>query len=604
MLDLQDDRAGERDVAANAVAPLADWSDDRWHNEIRDAAHVTRQVCIRSKDRIQRYGNGFRADWPEHPDDINNYPFKFISTFTSLLASGAPRFRTQSYRGPAIEPVAEAIKEGLNAWCVQSGYADMLPDVVWDVGFDFGVICLCAEDMPDPEGAELLRSMGMVADDHAATVKPYRVLPNRYVQDPKASHPDEVEWAGHFQVYSIDDAAEMLRGYGADERTIADLPLIGPGSAREYRDEISAYTGEAVNTDEVVILHAWRRRTKRMYFFAMSSKEDYSPRNLIPGGVAYDGPENGPYVVFGVKWIRGHALPYPPLAPTDKLIDEDNAHRGQARDSARAAKRVVRFDNPEDAGAFASAPNNSAVVIKSDGEKNGEVIETKGLTDENLKASEWLQGELDALTGLSAAAQGTLGESSNATEVAVSSSMQQMRTQADQRAFRARQAELARRVAWYMLNTPTMRQYVKSADPKTGRMRERMVVGGEPENGVDVRDLGIDVIPYTSEYVNEQQQRENTMLMVQNLQNLLAMNAQYPAGVNYAALWQRMTDTMNYGDGANDLIHWDVLAQQAAMMGMMGGGAMGQMQVPAQEPAEDVTQKVRKGAARLGAANR
>ncbi len=606
-----DDRATERDAELTPPQSLVeDWPEDRWCDEIRIGAAYTQSIMEKSRPRIERYGNGYRTGWNEHPDDLNNYPLKFMNTFTAMHASGCPRIRAESYRGPALMPVAKSMQDGFNAWAVQDHCDQKLNQCVWDSGFDFGVYGLCLETRADPEGKEMLASVGMEVDEEIDEVEGYRVLPNRFIIDPRANNPDEAEWAGHFEPYELDEAREMMAKYGATAEEIARLDSLIGEAAREMREDVCGFIGETVNRDEVVILHLWRRKTQTMHFFGVTSRRDSRPQKLMEPK-PYHGPPNGPYVVVGVRWIRGNALPLAPLASTDKTLDESNAHRGQMRDDARLAKQNVRFSNSDDANTYNAAPNASAIVVTDDSERSGEVIKTGGINEENLKASEMCDRELDAITGLSAAAQGQLGESDNATEVAVSDAKMTMRQEGERRVFRSRVAELARRVCWYILNTPSMRLFIESVDPKTGQKKAKMLIGGEPDSGVTPEDLGIDVVPYSHEYVNEQQMRANQRAMMEDLFFLVDRAKLDPVGVNYSELWRRQTDMNNYGDGSAELVDWAVItqnammAQQAALMAPPGGEDPGpQTGTDDQVPAKNITQQVRSGAARIGAQTR
>jgi hypothetical protein len=595
----------EPPAMVEAVDPN-EWTEDRWGSESRAGAEVTRQIMEKSRPRIELFGNGHRSGWPEHPDDLNNYPLKFMNMWLARHASGTPRVRTQSFRGPALGPIAEAIKDFSNAWAVEAKFGDTNRKLCWDGAMDFGVCCYTLEPYEDPQGAQYLRQLGFEADDVADRLKCYQVIPNRYVQDSRTLDPDLCEWAGHFEVYTVEDAKAMLAEYGATPEEVEAVGQLAGGAADELRQDINAYIGERVDSDEVVILHAWRRRTKKMYFLGVRSTTDAAPK-LLTKPIDYHGPENGPYVVMGVRWVRGSGLPVSPLAATDKTLEESNAHRGQMRDDARSAKQLVRVNNQSDADTINNSPNASAVVIGDDSPNSGDVIKVGGVNEENVVASQMCDRELDAITGISAAAQGELGKSSNATEVAESSSRQNMREETEKQMWRSRLAECFRRVTWYFINTPTMRQHITSIDPKTGEKRNRLAIGGEQGNGIEVEDLGIDIIPYSHEFVNEQQMRDNFQRMGESLVMKLQLAQQFPVGINYAEWWRRENDMMNYGDGVGDIVDWAAITQQAMVaqqvMAMAaatpeGGGE------PKQKPAADVTQQTRSGAAQLGAQNR
>lgn len=595
-----------------AVAPIG-WDLKRWGEEIRAGAKVTRSIMEKSKIRHDRAGNSFRDGWPEHPDDLNNYPFKFVNSFTPTLAYNAPRLRITSRKSSMLNPIVKAIELAANAWSIDANAQKHLRDVAHDLCFDFGVMCIGLEEYTDHHGARALEMQGQMAANVADRVYASAVLPNRFIMDPRTSDPDEALWAGHFGIVDKDEFADDLAEGGANPSYVEAVRAMGAGLSDKLRQDVNTdpMTGEGLGQNEIVVLYCWHRKEKMQYVFGFTGDAEQSTPVLLDEPQEYSGPDNGPYVVFGVYRLRGQAFPYAPLAPTDQALDESNAHRAQMRDDARGAKNVVGVRNPQDAAAMNAAPSNSAVPLSDLSDKP--VIEVKmgGVNETNVMAAQMLDGELDAITGMSAAAQGQLGQADSATEVAESSQRLNSRLEAVQREFRSRVIEMYRRVIDYYLKVPTVRQFVKIT--MDGIEQDAIVVGGPSDDGTEITqdDLSLEIVPYSMEYVGDAATRQMAQELFQNTIALVQAVETYPVGVNWKEIGDQLFDANNRTEGTRGLIDFPAVAQNAQLKMMaqaMAGGEGGPAPVvgsgggkPGQKPAASVTQTVRSGAAKQGA---
>lgn len=612
---------GGMDAPVSVVAARR-WVDDldRCSLEIRAAAKVTQAIMRRSKIRHDRAGNAFRDGWPEHPDDLNNYPFKFTNSFTPSLAYNAPRIRIQSRKSMALKPILDAVTLAVNAWSTDANVQKVLRNVAYDLCFDFGVVCLGLEEYEDKHGTSALKMAGELpldAPNTADRIYASSVLPNRFIMDPKCTDPDDCLWAGHFEIVDKNEFADDLMADGADPVMVEQVRNMGGGTAEKLKRDVNVdpMTGEGLQQDEIVVLHVWHRKDKLQYCFGFTGDPYTSTPLLLDEPQPYVGPENGPYVVFGVYQLRGQAFPYAPLAPTDAPLDESNAHRAQMRDDARGAKNVMAVRNPQDAQAMNAAASNSAVPLSDLSDKPVFPVVMGGLNETNLQASQMLDGELDAITGISQAAQGQLGASNSATEVAESSQRMNSRIENVQVQFRTRVIEMYRRVVDHFLSAPLVRQFVKLV--VDGVEQDAMVVGGPDADGTDLDtdDLGIEIVPYSMEYVGSAELRQMSQEMFQNTIALVQAVEAWPVGVNWKEIGDRMFDAMNQPEGTKGLIDFAAVAQNAQMkmMAMAAAGASGggpEVAVgsgggnPGQKPAPNVTQTVRSGASKKAAQTR
>ena len=557
---------GGTDAPSAMVAPMPSWDMKRIGDEIRAAARVTQSIMMRSKVRHDRAGNAHRDGWPEHPDDLNNYPFKFTNSFTPALAYNAPRLRLQSRKTLALKPAIDAVGHAVNAWSIDANMQKELAAQAYDLCFDFGVLCIGLEEYEDKHGTEVLKLQGELPTDAPNTadrVYASSVLPNRFIMDPRCSDPDEAEWAGHFAIYDRDEFADDLEADGADPAKVAQVRAMGTGQTEKMKRAVNVdpLTGEGLGNNEIIVLHWWHRKDKIQCCFGFTGDPDNGTPILLDDPQPYTGPENGPYVVFGVYRLRGQAFPYAPLAPTDAPLDESNAHRAQMRDDARGAKNLMAVRNPQDAAMMNAAPSNSAVALNDMTDKPVIPVVMGGINETNLAASQMLDGELDAITGISQAAQGQLGASDNATEVAESSERMNARIEKVQKEFRGRVVEAYKRVLFYFLKVPTVRQFITVA--VQGADQQALVVGGPDENGldIDVDDIGLEIVPMSMEYVGNAQMRQQAQEMFANTQALVQAAITYPVGVNWKEVGDRLFDSMNIPDGTKGMIDFAALSQ-------------------------------------------
>jgi len=607
--------------ATGVAAPTPTiWDLSRWEHEIRAASKITQAIMLRSKPRHDRAGNGFRDGWPEHPDDINNYPFKFTNSFTPALAYTNPRIRILSRKGMALAGVVAAIGLAVNAWSVDANVQKPLTEAAYDLCFDYGVWCIGLEEYADPHGTQALKMRGELppdAPDTADKVYVSTVLPNRFIMDPRTSDPDEAAWTGHYDIKDREKLASELEASGAPPETVARIRTVsGNSGVNKLRQDVNVdpMTGEDLARNEIVTLYVWHREEGLQHYFAFTGEPGTGNIVEIDEPQPFIGHKNGPHVVVGVYRLRGQAFPYAPLAATDQVLDESNAHRAQMRDDARGSKNIMAVRNPADAEAINSSPSNAAVALNDLSDKPVIPVKIGEVNETNRQAAIDADAELDALTGISQAAQGQLGASNNATEVAESSQRQNTRIEKVRMEFRARVVEMYRRVIDLFLKNDSVRQFVKVTTPQGEK--DGLVMGGPSDDGtmLDVDDLALEIVPYSMEYVGDQQQRALAQEMFQNTIALVQAAEQWPVGVNWREIGDRMFDAMNQPEGTKGLIDFGAVAQYAQVKAAMameaegggggpgvatggGGGGSGK----GQKPAPSVTQSVRSGAAKMGA---
>lgn len=586
------------------------WTSTRWGDEAREAYNLRRLHTRAGRKRLQKFGQGLREGWQTQLDDYVNFPYLFYQNTRASMIYNNPRFKLSS-RSPVAD--REQVRQAsmiLNQWSLDSGLSEVATRAWFDITIDgFACVVVGTEQYAGPTLRDVLRFADLDADAQfdanvamamdAQPKRPYveNIDPDDVLFDSRAKHWKRAEWAGHTQIMRD----EQLEREGVPKNKI--LMLAKDQTDEHRRQKGEPVTGTDLDRGEYLVMWAWRRETQTIHLLGFKNGSvDSDPIELIDPR-PFKGHRDGPYVLMGVVYVRGQLYFMSPLAPTDRINEELDKHRGQIMEDAGSAKRMLFTDSPAINELLQNGLNNSAHCLPGFDANKTKVYEWGGVQQANVDQAARLEDDLQRVGGLSAITQGQVGSSDTATEVAESSSRTDARLAVMQTEFRRGLVDIAERALEYFLSDPEVRAVVPSR--VNGAEEDVLFWGGAAESTLRER-MSIEVVPYSSEYVSSEAQKLRALGMMQTVQSFVSAVMTTPFGIDWQEIWRLTTEANNWGESAGAIVDVATIIQQAQaaqamqMMapGPTAGAASGRQ---ATGPAgADVVSRMRSGASRMG----
>mgnify|MGYP000913249793 CR=1 FL=1 len=537
-------------------------------------------------------GPRYREDWTPDTEQHENHAFEWVTNMVPNLVYSNPAVDLKSDEAPPDHPAVEATRTGLNTWIQAVNYAEVLIEIAVDLQFDFGVMLTTLDQVPSPDG-----SAYQFADTPAATMpqppalRPmaYRLSPRRFFMDPQATSRRHPRYLGHD---SIEDKSNLLDAKKLDGSPKYDARAIESLAADDGVDDAIRKAGGTVRNDRVtrnqlVVREIYVPETGMIYTLAATGPTgggDGPTAKFIREPRPYVGPRTGPYTLFGIHLVPDQLYPLSPLAVSHDLVEEINAHAGQASDDAGAAKKLIVVDgDPKSVKELITANNGTVLAIKGFTGSLAQV-DIGGPQKTNIDYIQFLRERLDRITGITDAVQGNI-TGATAEEIHTAQANRNVRIRHAQSRFRASVVEALRIVLFHLWHNPLVRFPVSVTDPDTGEVQIGEFQGGPGPDGdpLTYEALHVEIEPYTLEAVDQatlQMRMEKAVMSVAGS----AQNMVMQPWVKWKALVDDQFETMNIKGGGSRYIDWNMLsmAQQMAnpmlfgivppMPGAMPGG--------------------------------
>lgn len=552
-----------------------------WRRRLDRSQSHRRGITGKSEARIRNFvGPHHTTAWKGARDVHSGAWWKLISDIKPSVVSTNPAVFIDTF-APEAAQHADALRFGLNAWINRVNLFTILDKVADDMLWDYGVLRV---RLIPRKGSTLRDYAGLGVAIPALIPDAQYIMPTQFGSDPDTS-PDQAQFMYHWEVRSLSEMLEEKDQMGAPVWDAAALTKLAQDpKTDDFRKETlhDDLSNEDLDRDEVVVFHIWCRVTRKIYCIGYTPHARESDGVFLRQPVDYFGHPAGPYVIFGVVWVRGQAYPVSLTALFARNVEEQDEHRKKARDDARAAKKMLAVEGAKLAKAIVNKENNGILAVEALSKL--QEFEFGGVQQATAEYMAFLDNDWETLTGLSQVRQGNVDADATATAVVEASSAADRRVKYIQSRFRACTRELLTRVAWLMWNSDMVEFPVPVDDPATGQTMQGYFRGGVQEgDDASFEDLELDIEPYTMEHVDQNALRarmtEVFNLVTAVVDRILA-NPLASAAIGWEDLINDTMETLNIKKGGRRYIKWPMVRmlvemQIGALMGGMGLGLVG-----------------------------
>lgn len=564
--------------------------------ECESALALRRKSTRISQKMILAYAANEERESYGSPDaGYLNHAFEFQANFVPTLVSGL--LRCEVTDAGVQDEETEALTTGFRALLPAIHIDRTLQEIAYDIAFDFGCARVDMEDTPgwkpnknkskaSDAPTQGKNSDGKTEDESyggdATGWRPQRpcvkrVSPRMYFEDARGPLHGKARFQGHIVVAQRDDMLKARDASGKPKyNREAVLELASQAGIREVQQDLmqdQIYLSTETE-DQVVYFEIYLHEYKSWVCIGFTNDLAVSLRDereaVVPTRCG------GPYQKFGIYTTPDQVYPLSPLAVTRRQVEEINRQEAQMSRDAGAHKRFVIVDGAQAGVVAAITHANSSSVLSIPG-FTGVVqqIEVGGAMDKQILFSQGLRGNLDRTSGLSNAARGDVKAGTTATGDSIAEQHTDIRTGYTKGRFKDSVSEVLGKMAELMddcddVNFPIVQV---TTDPETGEETKQRgtFMGGhgadvaDPQGAQSVweRTLTIEIEPFTMEYVNQTQRRQDLLQAQEYAVNVANLMAQNPA-IKGKALVDDMFETLNIPEAGERYINFALMRQQIA----------------------------------------
>ena len=564
---------------------------------IREMVDFTRlhtvPADVRQRDTL---GPHFRTGWGGSPHHCGDY-WKILSDLKPAMVSGDLKVSVSSRNPEATQnPTgeidhAESLEHYLNRTIVDTGLTETLDQICDTRICSYGCARLELEDIP---GTQSTYWAMQGVDLPRQRVKISSVDPGRFMVD-KRGDLSKAKMMGDWDVYSVQDVLEEAAGRpdAGGWNLDAVRKAAGLGLEDSRKDSMQdPITNTEIARDDFVCYRVWCKQTGMVHWVAYSpiDREDEGVELRKP--VEWTGHRRGPYVVFGLVWVKNNPLPCPITALAERTVRMNDDTRRKIKEDAESYKRVVMMMGQKALKKYQKAKNGDGL--------NGDPTKTKeftsgGIQPETLEHVAFLNSDIETMFGLSQVRQGNVGDESTATANAIAESAASVRRKYFEFRFRCCTRELMVRIAYFGWTNERIEENLTVPDKTTGELGAYTYYGGvaqdEPAEFDDV-EADIDIEPYTAGLTDSaamQRSMEAVGLILVEFTELVMNNPLGALIVNWENWLDDRMAAANAKGGGRRYINYPVvkaLLQMQIMSMVAGGGPMGQAPGIGQAPAQ------------------
>lgn len=512
--------------------------------EIRKAQeHRNRYLGQAYQDSIIRYaGPGYRSSY-EADVDFDNHPYKWLSLFLPILASGNPRIRTKTPRQGSAAALCKAVEFGVNRNFELTNAKRTIEELATDWAFKYCV------SLTTPRPA-----LGLLEREDP----PYRPVTKRlslmdYLWDPVAIHHAECRFQAH---RIIRDREGMLIEAGEFPERGWDKQAIMSARMEPDRDKRGEQLRDTFDRDELEFYEIWVPEAE------LDSAKDERGRKFVPEAAQgfhgtiytvsrdmqiflrdprpYWGPRDGPYTFSGYLYVPDRAVGLSPIAANSAQQEIHNAVWSSAVEAIKRYKKGVAISSSASADMaekIAEFEDNGVFELESleDIDKVVRDIEKGGLTPQHLNMLQLLRLNLEQSSGLTEAAQGQATGAGTATEASIAqmSSNKRMGYMAE-KFISSVVKPIAQKEAWYLAMHPKTRISLGPeaegvfVDQVTGEPIEYPILVGGSGQADLLEDMDIEVEPISMRATSELLEAETSAQQDQWLATFAPLMPQLP----------------------------------------------------------------------------
>lgn len=544
---------------------MLDTSAPNLYLEIEQAVRLRDAITTKSQQRHRQYvGSTWMEGISPEVEAHESHTFDFSINTLPFLVYSNPAVKVSSKRPKVHRQLAQGLTHGVNRWIRDVGLETTLLEIGQDSLFDYGVGLVTMEPLPGYENKE------------APPMRPCftRISPRRYFQDPQANSKRSVRYQGHDWLRDIEDLrkatepdpenpgkrrkvyneAVLDRLEGMDDSATVGTMRIGDPPASVTRVPRKQIRGYEVYVPE----------EKKIYTLAVvqTSTGEAKAEYLREPRPAFCHP-GGPYVLYGIYSVPDYAFPLAPMATTDNLVEELNAHLDQCSRQADAARQFTIVDGTNAAAVnqIKNAKDLDVICVPGFSANQALVVTIGGPSREQLDYSDRLRARLDRKSGLADFSRGNVTGDATATENRLAAQATDVRRKFMQRNFRLCVVETLTKVLWLMtesknivFNVPVPKGFHEGLDDQSagnGEMEDGLFLGGRHEqDGEDFSffDLELVIEPMSMELQDEALYREQLQQAFALVIQAAPLMMQFPF-VNWPAMLDDLFEASNIKDG-------------------------------------------------------
>lgn len=557
---------------------MLDLAPEKLMPEIR-AAQAFLKPFLEKRSQIIRMmaTRHYRGDAGSKLPVPENYPYTYKSFCKPSLCFGVPTCKVMPIASIQDKAVADAIELAVNAWSKETSWKKTLNKVMDDLFAGFAVTKAGLEPRGDYASGGLPAVEG---DFEQRPNYPFcvRIDPMFFIIDPCATSLEDARFIGH-----------------SFERDLYDVQ-----ADQRYKPELTAKLGEQQRepmTDARPFPIQHGKDRKRITLFEiyvpeyskiLTIAETGSDGGLILRDEPFWGPDEGPYVLWGLDSIPGEVIPISPLQALWDQIEKVNEHAVDAADSARTHKKIIGYEPSaaDDAKKVKKARNGDVVAMKNPaGVKDFEI---GGVGKEQVEYTEMERQRTDRNLGFTDAQRGLANAEETATAAGIASASSDLRIDGMKDRVKDCVTDCYRKVSWYLFHDESIGPMdLVHTDPATGQQVSATFIPGVV-NGAYVKNQWYDAPPQADfEDFNltvdaSTMQKQNDALEMKRAQDKFAL-IMAVAPIIPNTPWINWEEAINdVGKSMNDPFLADRVLNQpglqmATMAGMMGqqGGQPG-----------------------------
>lgn len=328
------------DTGRRAKTSMIDDSAKNLSMEIEDSIKF-REIHNRASADISRkfVGSHYRSDF-DRSETLDNLVMAYFAWMLPELAYSHPACRVRTSRPVSQQQIADFIEMGLNIWLGKMDYGadDIL--VTMDMLTSFGVMMVSMQPMEHPTD-------GMGYNGGALIPSASHVPRDQFVMDGRCSHWTKARFLGHEYFRDFDWMHDNAKVRGYSRKIIDQLE----GSQENYNTDDGYQQGEkpfkpatVPPRNQVRLVDLWIKERGKIYTMVMGAR---TALPMILREEDYDGPEDGPYTVYGAYQVPGDPYPISRIQAEWSAFKELNAQVEAVSEANKTYKRFAIVDAKE-----------------------------------------------------------------------------------------------------------------------------------------------------------------------------------------------------------------------------------------------------------------
>lgn len=542
---------------------------------VEESKKYTRMDDARYRQAIGPY---YKLGWGGADDTHAGWYFKFVTDMLPTLTDGDLAFSVSTNNPETSGGHAKALQQWLNRTMIDADARTELEQVaetmLWSSG---GVMMVYAEEVKGSQSS-YYAAMGVQAPVMRCRLK--ALDRNLCFVDPDRSI-TEAEYMGHKETLMLADI--LAEAEGTEDAAGWDLDAVrelakSEGEAEEARKEVFGDNKtKGYRSLEVVVYRIWCRRTQMIYTLSVRGGE--MGGRMLKKPAPWLGHPRGPYVWFGLMWVRGHAYPASMLALAERQVRKHDQHRSKMDKDAAAAKKNVVVRGKNMLKAYKVARNGDAFLGDPQAVKE---IANGGVQEADAAYVEYLEGELQELFGLSAARMGDTSKGP-ATNTMVAENALAGRRALFRSRWQACVKEMARRMAYLGWSLVQVEGQITVEDPMTGDPVPSRFIGGvmegEQADWMDV-ESEIDLEPYAADGSDSGGEQQTLDIVARIMDEIVARITANPMAAKMVNWENWLDDRLRLAGvhgGAKRYMNWPLIRAYMDAVGPMAIAAVGGM---------------------------